>query len=76
VIAINPSLRLYVEGTNRRSHIRIAISGTRGLEKEESRASTHELTRSRVVKGACAKAFFSALWSLGGGEVHTLCMFA
>jgi hypothetical protein len=75
VLAVSPSLRLYVEGANRRSYTHIVISGIGGLEKEESRASTHELARSRVVKGICVKALVRVLWSLGGGEAHTLCMF-
>jgi hypothetical protein len=76
VLAVIPSLWLYVEGANRRSYTHITISGIGGLEKEESRASTHELARSRVVKGACVKALVRVLWSLGGGEAHALCMFA
>lgn len=74
MLAVSPSLRLYEEGTNRRSYTCIAISGIRGLEKEELRASTHEIVRSRVVKGACVKALVRALWSLGGGESRTLCL--
>jgi len=44
VIAVSPSLRLYVEGASKKGAIPIfTSSGIGGLEKEESRASTHEL---------------------------------
>jgi hypothetical protein len=72
VLKLSPSQWSLVKALAKRSY---TISHSRVSEVWSRGSSTHELARSRVVKGACVKALVIALRSRGG-EARTLCMFA
>jgi hypothetical protein len=62
VLELGPSRWSLVEALARKEPYPYHISGIEVWRKRSRGSSTHELTRSRVTKGACAKAQVVVAW--------------